>query len=73
MEYEINGDFLNISLECWDTAGETLNRRITRHHYERVYAAIFFYDMTDSESLQNLQDNWIPEFKACCKETCVFF
>jgi hypothetical protein len=29
--------------------------------------------MTDSESLQNLQDNWIPEFKACCKQTCVFF
>jgi len=39
-----------IELNVWDTAGETLKRTITKNHYERCHAAIFFYDVTSRKS-----------------------
>ena len=73
MQYEINGEPINFCLQCWDTAGDTVNRRITSNHYERVFAAIFFYDITDKKSFEDLNENWIEEFTKSCRKDCKLF
>ena len=56
---EINGD--TIKLAIWDTAGQEKFRTLTRQFYRNVDGAILVYDITEKNTLENLENIWIPE------------
>ena len=65
---EVNGK--TIKLAIWDTAGQEKFRTITRQFYRKVDGAILVYDITDRQSLINLEEVWIPELNANVSQGC---
>ena len=45
----------------WDTAGQERFRTLTSSYYRGAQAIIFVYDVTRRETLDSLEDVWIPE------------
>lgn len=50
----------NIKLQLWDTAGQERFRSIISSFYRGNDCAIFFYDITDRNSFNNIK-NWIKD------------
>lgn len=49
-----------VKLQIWDTAGQERFRTITSSYYRGAHAILIVYDITDSESFENVK-NWIYE------------
>lgn len=50
----------SIKLQIWDTAGQESFRAVTRSFYRNAHAVILMYDLTRSETFDNL-DDWHRE------------
>ncbi|CAO3616343.1 unnamed protein product [Cunninghamella blakesleeana] len=55
-------DQCRVRLQIWDTAGQERFRAMTSLYYRGAQAAILVYDITSSESLNEIQ-SWIEELK----------
>ena len=53
----------SVKLQIWDTAGQESFRAITRTFYRNAEGVVLMYDITRSESFQNLKD-WLGEIRA---------
>lgn len=60
VKQEINKTSYN--LQIWDTAGQERFRAVTRGYYRDSYAVIFVFDVTNEESLDNIE-GWIKNYK----------
>ena len=49
-------------IQIWDTAGQENFRSITRAYFKNCVCAMVVYDITSSESFQNVQ-NWIQDIR----------
>ncbi|KAI8338608.1 P-loop containing nucleoside triphosphate hydrolase protein [Chlamydoabsidia padenii] len=56
-------DECRVRLQIWDTAGQERFRAMTSLYYREAAAAILVYDITSSESFQDLL-SWVEELKA---------
>jgi Ras-related protein Rab-1A len=55
---EMDGKY--IKMQIWDTAGQERFRTITSSYYRGAHGIILVYDVTDSESFNNIQQ-WLYE------------
>lgn len=53
-------DGKTVKLQIWDTAGQERFRTITSSYYRGAHGIIVVYDMTDTESFQNVK-TWLDE------------
>ena len=56
-----------VRLLCWDTAGQERYRTITSNYYRGADAALFVYDCTRPETVENLP-KWIAAVREHCGE-----
>jgi Ras-related protein Rab-1A len=56
----IEQDGKYIKLQIWDTAGQERFRTITSSYYRGAHGIMVVYDVTDTESFQNVQQ-WLKE------------
>jgi len=59
-KHKINDNYITFNI--WDTAGQERYRSLTKIYFRGVHICILMYDMTDLNSLQEIKDNWLPEF-----------
>ena len=57
--------------QIWDTAGQETFRSITRAYYKNSVCACLVYDITDKNSLNDIQ-NWVDECKKQASKTLLF-
>lgn len=53
----------DIKLQLWDTAGQERYQSITRAYFRGSVAILFVFDLTKEESLNHVEDVWLPEAK----------
>merc|ERR1711990_489355 len=58
----IQVDKKNIKAQIWDTAGQERYRAITSAYYRGAVGALLVYDITKSESYENVQ-KWLKELR----------
>lgn len=56
----LNVEGTNIKLQIWDTAGQDRFRTITSSYYRHANGIIIAYDITDTQSFENVQ-KWLEE------------
>merc|ERR1719345_242321 len=54
--------------EFWDTAGQEALKSLRAEAYPGTQILLIGFDMTNTDSLTNIVDNWIGEFKEYCAE-----
>ena len=52
-----------IKLDLWDTAGQEKYRSLGRHFYKDAYIVCLVYDITDSQSFEDLKEKWYNDLK----------
>lgn len=57
-----------IKLQIWDTAGQDRFRSITSTYYRGAHGIIIVYDVTESETFQNIKI-WLAEIEKCASPT----
>jgi Ras-related protein Rab-1A len=62
---QLDGKF--IKLQIWDTAGQERFRSITSSYYRGAHAVIIVFDLTDTETFENVR-NWIHEIERYAAE-----
>lgn len=50
-----------VKATIWDTAGQERYRTITSNYYRGSHGIIFVYDITQRESFENIENNWLKE------------
>ena len=58
-------DNSSVTLEIWDTCGETKYRNITKVFLKEVKAIVLVYDITNKNSLKELKNFWYATNKDC--------
>ncbi|CAG9331417.1 unnamed protein product [Blepharisma stoltei] len=58
-----------IRLQVWDTSGQNKYRQIILHHFQRVHGALVFFDLSDKNSFNEL-DNWYRDLRRVCGNYC---
>ena len=53
-----------IKLDLWDTAGQEKYRSLGRHFYRDSYIVCLVYDITNSQSFEDLKSKWYTDLKA---------
>jgi len=56
----LNVEGTNVKLQIWDTAGQDRFRTITSSYYRHANGIIIAYDITDTQSFENVQ-KWLEE------------
>ena len=56
----IKDDGLTVKFQIWDTAGQERFRTITSSYYKGTEGILMVYDLTDSASVDDLENYWIP-------------
>jgi small GTP-binding protein len=51
----------NVALSLWDTSGSERYRAVTRNFHRGSKAALLVFDVTEAESLQEVEDYWLAE------------
>ncbi|KAJ6241637.1 ras-related protein rab-26 [Anaeramoeba flamelloides] len=64
-------DQKKLTLGIWDTAGQERFNSMAKMYYRKSEAAIVCYDVTNSASIEKLQ-NWIEELKECVSDCKIF-
>jgi Ras-related protein Rab-1A len=59
----LNNSGKNISLEIWDVSGQERYRSLTNMHYRDADGCILVYDVTDRDSYDNIEKEWLKEIK----------
>lgn len=59
---EIEIEDKRVKIQIWDTAGQERYRAITKAYYRGALGAILLYDITETETFENL-NKWINEIK----------
>ena len=72
IEHTINTQNGPIRLNLFDTAGQERYRSITRYSYKDTDVALVFFDVTNKESFEKL-DDWIADLKQNAPETAKFY
>ena len=68
----IQVDNKNVKFQIWDTAGQERFRTITSSYYKGTEGILMVYDLTDTASVDDLENFWIPEaYNYCDKDTPV--
>ena len=52
-----------IQLDLWDTAGQEKYRSLGRHFYKDAYIVCLVYDITNSQSFEDLKEKWYNYLK----------
>ena len=52
-----------IKLDLWDTAGQEKYRSLGRHFYRDAYIVCLVYDITNSQSFEELKSKWYNDLK----------
>merc|ERR1740130_715348 len=63
----IDLDGKSIKLQIWDTAGQERFRTITSSYYRGAHGIIVVYDVTDTDSFDNVKQ-WLHEIDRCACE-----
>lgn len=50
-----------IKFQIWDTAGQERFKNIISNYYKGVDGIIMVYDLTDANSVDELERYWIPQ------------
>ena len=53
----------HIQLDLWDTAGQEKYRSLGRHFYKDAYIVCLVYDITNSQSFEDLKTKWYNDLK----------
>lgn len=59
----------SVNCQLWDTAGQERFCGITRAYYRDADGILIVYDVTEADSLKNL-DRWIEDLRNNASETC---
>ena len=62
---EFKEDNKKLKFEIWDTAGQEKYRSLTQIFYKDASIAILVYDITDSDSFEELQNYWYKQLQEC--------
>ena len=54
----------HIQLDLWDTAGQEKYRSLGRHFYRDAYIVCLVYNITNSQSFEDLKSKWYTDLKA---------
>ena len=52
-----------IKFEIWDTAGQERYRSLAKVFYNNASACILVYDITNKDSLDDIEKYWVPQLK----------
>jgi len=52
-----------LQLDIWDTAGQERYRALGRSFYKDEFIVILVYDITRTETFENLESVWYPELE----------
>jgi len=63
-------DGKRIKLQIWDTAGQERFRTIASSYYRNAHGFLVVYDVTNTESFQNV-GMWLEEISRYCNSTTV--
>jgi len=67
----IIGNSKLLKLEIWDTAGQERYRSLTTMFYKEANAAILVYDITRTETYQELKNYWANQVKDSAPENII--
>ena len=62
----------NFTLQIWDCAGQERFRALTKLYYRGAKVCILVFDLTNSSSLDSIENYWIPIVKKETDESCKF-
>ena len=62
-----------IKLDLWDTAGQEKYRSLGRHFYKDAYIVCLVYDITNSQSFEDLKSKWYTDLKSLTAFFWFFF
>ena len=65
-------DNYNISFDIWDTAGEERFRSVNSIFYKEASICLMVYDITNSNSFQNIRDYWYNSVKENSMSDIIF-
>eukprot|EP00656_Telonema_subtile_P009262 TRINITY_DN1434_c0_g1_i1.p1 TRINITY_DN1434_c0_g1~~TRINITY_DN1434_c0_g1_i1.p1 ORF type:complete len:267 (-),score=62.90 TRINITY_DN1434_c0_g1_i1:245-1045(-) len=65
--WEIDG-LGDAQFEFWDTAGQEALEALRNEAYPGTNVLMIGFDTTNPDSLTNVVDNWVPEFKEHCSD-----
>lgn len=68
-----NDPSTRIKLQLWDTAGQERYRAITKAYFRGASCVLCVFDVTNRESLDAMDNSWIPEAKAESPKDAFFY
>merc|ERR1719483_462684 len=60
-----------VKLQIWDTAGQERFHNITTSYYRGAHAIMLVYDITSSQSFQNVSAKWLEQIRMYANRECV--
>jgi len=62
----------NLTIQIWDCAGQERFRALTKLYYRGAKVCILVFDLTNTQSLDSIENYWIPIVKKETNESCKF-
>ncbi|KAJ5077386.1 ras-related protein rab-13 [Anaeramoeba ignava] len=61
-------DSKRIKLHIWDLSGQERFKKITNSYYRGAHGLVLVYDITNEESFENIEENWMTSIKENANE-----